>query len=140
MNYAFFSFISGLVFGIGLIIAGMANPAKVIGFLDIAGKWDPSLMLVMGGAILVGAVTFRVAKERTKSLLGFGMKMPDNSKIDTRLIGGSLMFGMGWGLGGFCPGPGLVAIGAGESKALVFVIAMIAGMILFEIIERPKLR
>ncbi len=140
MNYAFFSFLAGLVFGIGLIIAGMANPAKVVGFLDITGEWDPSLMFVMGGAILIGFFAFRLASARTKSLLGFGIKIPDNKRLDMRLVGGSLLLGMGWGLGGFCPGPGLVAIGAGEVKAVVFVIAMIAGMLLFEVIDRPKLR
>lgn len=140
MNYAFFSFLSGLVFGIGLIVAGMVNPNKIITFLDLAGEWDPSLMFVMGGAIAVGVVSFKYAKARTKSLLGLDMKMPDNKKIDTRLIGGSLLFGMGWGLGGFCPGPGIVALGTGEGKALVFVLAMIAGMILFEVLERPKIR
>ncbi len=140
MNYAFFSFLAGLVFGIGLIIAGMANPAKVVGFLDITGEWDPSLMFVMGGAILVGFFAFRLASTRTKSLLGIGIKISDNKRLDMRLVGGSLLFGMGWGLGGFCPGPGLVAIGSGEAKAVVFVIAMIAGMLLFEVIDRPKLR
>jgi uncharacterized membrane protein YedE/YeeE len=136
MNVGFFAFLSGLIFGIGLLVSGMANPEKVLNFLDITGHWDPSLMLVMVGAIAVGLVSFRLAKERTLSFLGLGMKLPASDKIDRRLIGGSLIFGMGWGLAGFCPGPALVAFGAGEFKAFIFVLAMLAGMVLFEMIDR----
>lgn len=138
MNVGFFAFLSGLVFGIGLLVSGMANPEKVLNFLDITGRWDPSLMLVMVGAIAVGLVSFSIAKKRTLSFLGLGIKLPTADKVDTRLIGGSLLFGMGWGLAGFCPGPALVALGSGEFKGLVFVLAMIAGMLLFEAIDRPK--
>jgi uncharacterized protein len=138
MNVGFFAFLSGLVFGIGLLVSGMANPEKVLNFLDITGHWDPSLMLVMVGAIAVGLVSFSIAKKRTLSFLGLGIKLPTADKVDTRLIGGSLLFGMGWGLAGFCPGPALVALGSGEFKGLVFVLAMIAGMLLFEAIDRPK--
>ena len=127
---------SGLVFGLGLIISGMANPAKVLGFLDLAGLWDPSLVLVMGGAIAVGLVGFGVARRRLTSLLGLEMRLPASRQIDRRLIGGGLLFGIGWGIAGFCPGPALVALGAGEVKAIVFVVAMVAGMGLFELIER----
>lgn len=138
MKYALASFFAGLIFGIGLIVSGMANPEKVLGFLDIAGQWDPSLAFVMGGAIIVGLIAFAVARRRTLSFLGFTMKLPAHSQIDKRLIMGGLMFGVGWGIAGFCPGPGLVALGAGEIKAAVFVAAMVAGMAIFELIERNR--
>ncbi|TFZ01325.1 DUF6691 family protein [Ramlibacter rhizophilus] len=131
-----FSLLAGLVFGLGLILSGMANPAKVLGFLDLAGPWDPSLALVMAGAIAVGAVAFAIAGRRARSFLGQPMQLPTARQIDRRLVGGSLMFGIGWGLAGFCPGPALVALGMGEAKALVFVVAMVAGMALFELFER----
>jgi len=116
-------------------VSGMANPAKVLGFLDLAGAWDPSLALVMGGAIAVGAVAFFVARKRVVSLLGSPMRLPTSRDIDRRLVGGSLLFGIGWGIAGFCPGPGLVALGMGEMKALVFVAAMLAGMGIWELFE-----
>lgn len=130
------AFLIGLLFGIGLLVAGMANPAKVLAFLDLAGAWDPSLALVMGGAIAVGLVAFRIAGQRKTSLLGEPMRLPTRRDIDKRLIGGSFGFGIGWGLAGFCPGPALVALGTGQTKALVFVAAMLAGMALFELLER----
>ncbi len=130
------SLLVGLIFGLGLIVSGMANPAKVLGFLDLAGRWDPSLALVMAGAIAVGAVAFALARRRTRSLLGLEMRLPAASAVDRRLAGGSLLFGIGWGVAGFCPGPGLVALGMGEVKAAVFVAAMLAGMALFELAER----
>ena len=129
--FALSALLSGLVFGLGLIVSGMANPAKVLGFLDLAGAWDPSLALVMGGAILVGFFAFLIAKKRTRSFIGAEMKLPTNSSIDSRLLTGSALFGAGWGVAGFCPGPGLVALGMGEPKALVFVGAMLAGMAIF---------
>ncbi len=132
------SLLAGLVFGLGLIVSGMANPAKVLGFLDLAGAWDPSLALVMGGAIAVGFFAFLVAQKRSRSLLGAEMNLPGAGPIDRRLVAGSMLFGMGWGLAGFCPGPGLVALGMGEPKAAVFVIAMLAGMALFELIEKRR--
>ena len=138
MKFSLASLFAGLVFGLGLIVSGMANPEKVLGFLDIAGAWDPSLAFVMGGAIMVGVVAFAVARKRTLSFLGFHMKMPTSNHIDKRLILGGLMFGVGWGIAGFCPGPGLVALGAGETKAAVFVAAMVAGMGIFEVIERSR--
>ena len=130
------SFLSGLVFGIGLIVAGMANPAKVKGFLDLAGPWDPSLALVMAGAIGVGVFAFRAAHSRMETMLGVELKLPRRAPVDRRLVLGSLLFGMGWGIGGFCPGPGIVAVGAGEVKAVVFVVSMIAGMAVFELLEK----
>lgn len=132
------SLLAGLVFGLGLIVSGMANPAKVLGFLDLGGTWDPSLALVMVGAITVGFVAFLFTKNRTRSLLGAEMKLPTTSHIDRRLVMGSALFGVGWGIAGFCPGPGLVALGMGESKALVFVAAMLAGMMVFEILEKRR--
>lgn len=130
------SLISGLVFGLGLILSGMANPAKVLGFLDLTGRWDPSLGFVMAGAIAVGAMAFAAARNRAASVLGQAMKLPTARQIDRRLIGGSVLFGIGWGIAGFCPGPGLVAMGMGEVKAVAFVLAMLAGMGVFELVER----
>ena len=123
--------LSGLVFGLGLIVSGMANPAKVLGFLDLAGAWDPSLGLVMAVAILVGFFAFMIAKTRTLSFIGAEMKLPTATAIDSRLLTGSALFGAGWGVADFCPGPGLVALGMGEPKALVFVAAMLVGMVIF---------
>ena len=130
-----FEFIIGLVFGWGLLISGMTDPAKVIGFLDLAGAWDPSLAFVMGGAILVGLFGFAAAKKRTHALLGSAMQLPSSRDIDRPLVLGSLAFGAGWGLAGFCPGPGIVSMGAGESKAALFVLAMIAGMLIFKLLN-----
>jgi len=137
---SFFAFVAGLVFGLGLIIAGMANPAKILGFLDLAGKWDPSLALVMAGAIAVGLVAFALARRRTVSAIGLPMQLPSASTLDARLILGSLVFGIGWGLAGFCPGPAIVALGAGYTKAAVFVVAMLLGMGAFELIQRGVTR
>ena len=134
----FASLLAGLVFGIGLIVSGMADPAKVLGFLDLAGPWDPSLAFVMAGAIAVGALAFAIARKRTVTFLGAAMKLPVSRDIDRRLVIGSVVFGMGWGVAGFCPGPGLVALGMGEVKALVFVVAMLLGMGAFELLERRK--
>ena len=133
-------FFVGLLFGIGLLVSGMTDPAKVQGFLDLTGAWDPSLAFVMGGAILVGLVAFAVAKTRTQNLLGGAMHLPTSRDIDRRLVVGSLIFGAGWGLAGFCPGPGLVAMGAGEPKAALFVAAMVGGMLLFEALDHRARR
>ena len=138
MATVFASLLAGLVFGLGLIVSGMANPAKVLGFLDLAGAWDPSLAFVMAGAIAVGSLAFAVARKRTLSFLGAAIKLPMSRDIDRRLVIGSVLFGIGWGVAGFCPGPGLVALGMGEVKALVFVIAMLVGMGIFELLERRK--
>ncbi len=131
----FTSLLAGLVFGLGLIASGMSNPAKVLGFLDLAGGWDPSLAFVMAGAIVIGALAFFAARHRKRSLLGAEMNFPRSVQIDRRLLLGSSLFGIGWGLAGFCPGPALVAMGMGEIKALVFVISMLAGMGVFEFFE-----
>jgi uncharacterized membrane protein YedE/YeeE len=132
------SLLSGLVFGLGLIVSGMANPAKVLGFLDLAGAWDPSLALVMVGAIAVGAVAFAIARLRTRSFIGEPIRLPTATRIDRRLVIGSTLFGVGWGIAGFCPGPALVAVGMAKIEALVFVGAMLAGMGLYELLERRR--
>jgi uncharacterized membrane protein YedE/YeeE len=130
--------LAGLIFGLGLILAGMANPAKVLAFLDITGSWDPSLALVMGGAIAVGSIAFAVAGRRGRSYLGLPMHLPAARMIDKRLVLGSLAFGIGWGMAGICPGPALVLLGAGSSEGVVFVVAMLLGMGIFEILEKSK--
>ncbi len=135
-----FALVAGLIFGIGLILAGMANPAKVLAFLDLAGAWDPSLAFVMGGAIAIGIFTFAIAGKRNLSLLGLPMHLPTARNLDNRLVIGSLLFGVGWGLAGICPGPALVLLGAGSSKGTVFVIAMLIGMGIFEWLEIRRLR
>ena len=131
-------YLIGVLFGLGLIISGMTNPAKILAFLDIAGAWDPSLIFVMGGAVLVGLIAFYLAKNRTQSFLGGAMQIPTRRDIDRPLIIGSAMFGVGWGLAGFCPGPALVSLGSGELKALVFVVAMLGGMLLFDFLGQKK--
>jgi uncharacterized membrane protein YedE/YeeE len=136
MMMLFTALLAGLVFGVGLIISGMVNPAKVLGFLDLAGAWDPSLVFVMAGAIAIAAIGFAMVRRRTRSVLGAELMLPTKRDIDRRLVIGSAAFGIGWGVAGFCPGPAIVALGAGEVKALVFVAAMVAGMLLFEVIER----
>jgi len=126
---------AGLLFGIGLIVSGMANPAKVQGFLDLAGPWDPSLAFVMMGAIAIGALAFRLARRRKLSFLGLPLQWPANTQVTLRLLLGSAAFGVGWGLAGFCPGPALVALGAGYPKAGGFVAAMVLGMLVFDVIQ-----
>ncbi len=136
-------FAVGLLFGWGLILAGMTDPGKVIGFLDLAGAWDPSLAFVMGGAIAVGFFAFALAKKRTTNLFGGALHLPTSRDIDRPLVIGALLFGAGWGLAGFCPGPGIVSMAAGEFKGLVFVAAMMAGMAVFEFTDKraaPKAR
>ncbi len=128
--------LTGLVFGVGLIISGMTDPSKVIGFLDLAGKWDPSLAFVMGGAILIGVFAYRFATTRSLAILGGSMQLPTNRRIDRRLLLGATAFGAGWGLAGYCPGPVLASLATGGSKPLIFTIAMLAGMVIFEIQDR----
>ena len=130
------AFAAGLLFGLGLIISGMTNPAKVLGFLDLAGAWDPSLALVMIGAILVGVFAFRLASQREKSLLGDVMRLPTATQIDKRLVLGGITFGAGWGLAGYCPGPAMASLATGSIKPVIFVAAMLAGMVIFEIQDR----
>ena len=136
----FTSLLAGLIFGLGLIVSGMANPAKVLGFLDLGGAWDPSLAFVMGGAVAVAAVAFAFARGRTRSLLGQRMALPTSRVVDRRLVLGSMVFGIGWGIAGFCPGPALVALGMGQTKAVLFVLAMLAGMGVFELASTVRHR
>lgn len=136
----FVEFAVGLVFGLGLILAGMTDPGKVIGFLDLIGPWDPSLALVMGGGILVGVFAFALARRRTTAFMGGAMQLPTSTDIDRRLVIGGLAFGVGWGLAGFCPGPALVAAGAGHVEAIGFTVAMLAGMAVHDLSGRPAAR
>jgi uncharacterized membrane protein YedE/YeeE len=130
--------LAGLLFGIGLLLAGMANPTKVVGFLDLAGAWDPSLALVMVGAIALAAGPLAWAKRRAQSLLGAPMQLPTKRELDPRLIGGSLVFGIGWGIAGICPGPALAILLSGHWQVIVFVLAMLAGMLLFTALESRR--
>jgi uncharacterized protein len=132
------AFAVGLLFGLGLLLSGMTDPGKVLGFLDLFGLWDPSLAFVMGGAIAVGVFAFALARKRTMNFLGGALRLPTARQIDRRLVLGGLTFGAGWGLAGFCPGPGIVSMAAGEVKAAVFVAAMVAGMVVFEVAERIR--
>ena len=131
-----FALLAGIVFGLGLVLSGMTDPAKVLGFLDVAGLWNPTLLFVMGGAVGVGLVGFGIARGRARSLLGAEMRVPAASSIDRRLVLGALAFGIGWGLAGYCPGPALASLATGGVKPLVFTLAMLAGMGLFELAER----
>lgn len=133
-----FAFFAGLAFGIGLIVAGMVNPAKVLAFLDLAGNWDPSLALVMLGAIAPALLAFGIARLRSLSLLGLPMQLPAAKHIDLPLLAGSALFGIGWGIAGICPGPALVLVGSGVGKAWAFAAGMLGGMILFAVIERRR--
>ena len=130
------TFACGLLFGLGLMVSGMSDPGKVLGFLDLAGNWDPSLMLVMAGAIPVAMVAFYLAKGRQASLLNESLHLPVARKIDGRLIAGSALFGVGWGLAGICPGPAFVLLGSGAENSLVFMLALWGGMLLFELQQR----
>ena len=132
----FAALVAGLIFGLGLILSGMTDPSKVIGFLDLAGPWDPSLAFVMGGAVLVGLVAFRIARTRSRTILGGPLRLPEATHIDRRLLLGGLAFGVGWGLAGFCPGPALASLATGGSKALIFTAAMLVGMVIFETQDR----
>jgi uncharacterized protein len=129
-------FLVGLLFGWGLLLSGMTDPGKVQGFLDLFGTWDPSLALVMGGAIAVGVFAFALARRRSTTFFGGALHMPTSRDIDKRLVLGALIFGAGWGLAGFCPGPGIVAMASGELKAAVFVTAMVVGMLGFQLLDQ----
>lgn len=132
------AFLAGLLFGVGLLLAGMANPAKVLAFLDIAGNWDPSLGLVMAGGIGAALLPMTWARRQSRTLLGTPMQLPTNRTVDRRLIGGGLLFGIGWGIAGICPGPALVLLPAGYWQAILFALAMVAGMGLFAALERRR--
>jgi uncharacterized membrane protein YedE/YeeE len=136
MQHRISEFLVGLLFGLGLILSGMTDPSKVLGFLDIFGLWDPSLALVMGGAIGVGFFAFAIAKKRIVNFLGGALHLPTSSQIDKPLVIGAVLFGAGWGLAGFCPGPALVSLASGQIKAAAFVVFMLIGMQLFEMLGR----
>lgn len=133
MKRAIVAFVCGLVFGAGLIISQMSNPAKVIGFLDITGNWDPSLALVMGGAVAVFGVLYRLALRQGTPLLAPRFMLPERKSLDAPLMVGALIFGVGWGLGGFCPGPAIVSAAFGDTRVWAFVAAMIGGMLVYRI-------
>lgn len=137
---ALYAFAAGLVFGVGLLISGLADPARVLGFLDLAGLWNPTLAFVMGGAVLATSIGYALLRRRRVSLSGGPMRWPQASRLDARLAGGSLAFGVGWGLAGFCPGPAVVAAAAGIGDAAVFAGAMIAGMGIHAFITRATRR
>ena len=130
--------IAGLIFGVGLVISQMVNPAKVIAFLDIFGNWDPSLAFVMGGALIVTAIGYRLVWIRKKPVFEETFQVPGNRKVDTRLAVGAVLFGIGWGLVGLCPGPAIAAIGIGGAKAVGFLAAMALGMVLFQLFDRVR--
>lgn len=130
--------VSGILFGLGLAVSRMIDPAKVLGFLDIAGAWDPSLILVMGGAIIVALPGYRLVLGRSAPGLAERFHLPSSSAIDARLVGGAALFGAGWGLVGFCPGPAIAALSLADVRVLVFVLAMVAGMGVFVLIDRLR--
>ncbi|MCL6308405.1 YeeE/YedE family protein [Pseudomonas syringae] len=130
------AFFAGLIFGFGLLLAGMANPAKVLAFLDVSGTWDPSLALVMAGAISVAVIPLNWARRNRQSLLGARMQLPVKTQLDARLIVGSLVFGIGWGIAGICPGPAVATLLTGHWKILIFLSALLAGMYLFSALEK----
>jgi len=132
------AFLAGLLFGGGLILSGMSNPAKVLALLDVTGAWDPSLLFVMLGAILVAALAFRFARTRVRPLFGTHIRIPGPGRVDPPLVLGSITFGVGWGLVGYCPGPALTALAVGGRSTLLFVAAMVAGMAIFEVAERIR--
>jgi hypothetical protein len=134
------AFVSGLTFALGLGLAGMTQPAKVIGFLDVAGRWDPSLALVMGGAVLVTLVTFALVLRRRAPVLAPAFDLPRLSRIDRPLVVGAVVFGVGWGLSGVCPGPALVSLATLTPASLVFVAAMLGGTLAFRVPELLRRR
>ena len=130
--------LAGLLFGIGLLISGMTDPAKVQGFLDVFGAWDISLALVMGGGLMVALVGVQLAKRQQSSWIGTSIDMPSKTIINKKLLIGAMLFGIGWGLVGICPGPGIVLLGTGQWQAYVFIPAMIIGMLMYQWLD-PKL-
>ena len=138
MPRTFVALFAGMLFGLGLAVSGMMNPAKVVGFLDVAGEWDPTLAFVMGGALLVTVPAFRLILNRPRPILADGFALPTKSALDGRLLGGAALFGVGWGLSGFCPGPAVAAVTTGLAPVFAFVAAMMAGMVLHAwVFERP---
>lgn len=128
------AFAVGLLFGLGLVVSGMANPAKVLAFLDVTGRWDPSLALVMGGAVAVSAFGYSIAKRRGRPVLAPRLDVPTRRDLDPRLLAGAAIFGVGWGLAGLCPGPALTLLTVVPAHAVTFLAAMVAGMLLFRLV------
>jgi uncharacterized membrane protein YedE/YeeE len=124
--------LTGTLFGLGLAVSGMVDPAKVIGFLDVAGDWDPTLAFVMGGALLVTIPAFRLIFKRPRPVLADDFELPTKQEVDTRLLGGSALFGVGWGLSGFCPGPAVTALATGLTPVFAFLAAMVVGMAIYK--------
>jgi len=129
------TFLAGFLFSVGLGVAGMTQPAKVVGFLDVTGNWDPSLAFVMMGAIAVHFIAYRVVPRMGSPLLAERFGIPTRRDVDLRLVSGAVLFGAGWGLGGFCPGPALVSVTGGARSAIIFVGAMMGGMLLFQLVD-----
>ena len=127
------AFAVGLLFGLGLLVSGMADPSRIIGFLNVGGAWDPTLLFVMTGALAVSFLGYRLAFRRARPVLAEKFDLPTSTAIDSRLVGGAAMFGVGWGLSGFCPGPGVTALAFGDVEPFIFVAAMLAGMALFRL-------
>ena len=140
MNAALSAFVAGLIFAVGLAISGMTQPGKVTAFLDVFGNWDPSLAFVMLGAIAVYAVLYRLIRRRAAPVFAATFSVPTRNDLDVRLIGGAALFGIGWGLGGFCPGPAVTSLASGQLSVIVFVVAMLAGMLLFKLVDTRWLR
>ena len=137
---ALVAFACGLVFGLGLVVSGMADPAKVLAFLDVTGRFDPSLLVVMGSALAVSAIAYAIARRRTASYMGCAFNVPASRTLDRRLVAGAIVFGIGWGIAGVCPGPAFVVLGAGRIEGIVFVVAMLAGMFAFELLDRRNVQ
>ena len=128
------AFAVGLLFGLGLLVSGMADPAKVLAFLDVTGRWDPSLAFVMAGAVAVSATGYLVARRRGRPLLASRLEIPNRRNLDPRLIAGAAVFGIGWGLAGLCPGPALTLLTVAPAQAVTFVVAMVVGMLAFHLL------
>ena len=130
--------VSGILFGLGLLLAGMGNPAKILAFLDITGNWDPSLLVTMAVAMVISGIAFQLVKKRKTSVLNCPLQIPSSNVIDKKLVIGSVLFGLGWGLGGICPGPAILLTGMGLTQGILFALAMIAGMAIFQLFQRTE--
>lgn len=130
--------VSGILFGLGLLLAGMGNPAKILAFLDITGNWDPSLLVTMAVAMVISSIAFQLVKKRKTSVLNCPLQIPTSNVIDKKLVIGSVLFGLGWGLGGICPGPAILLTGMGLTQGILFALAMIAGMAIFQLFQRTE--
>ncbi|WBM59857.1 YeeE/YedE family protein [Providencia sp. PROV188] len=130
--------VSGILFGLGLLLAGMGNPAKILAFLDITGNWDPSLLVTMAVGMVISGIAFQLVKKRKTSVLNCPLQIPTSKVIDKKLVIGSVLFGLGWGLGGICPGPAILLTGMGLTQGILFALAMIAGMAIFQLFQRTE--